>query len=153
MDQVAVRLKQLRECISKEGLKQSRQREIIAEVFFGSEGHISVDEVLQRVRKVDPRVSQATVYRTMKLLTEFGLAEARHFLEGHTLYEPSGEGKEHHDHLICTGCGQIVEFVDERIEELQDEVARKHGFEVVKHKMELYGLCDKCRTSEGSLNV
>jgi len=148
MTQVAEKMKQLRERILTSGLKKSRQREIIAESFFSAQEHISVDELLQRVRKVYPRISQATVYRTMKLLSELGLAETRQFLEGHTLYELAGEGGDHHDHLICTECGRIVEFMDDRIEELQDEVARKYGFTVVKHKMELYGRCDSCRITE-----
>ena len=137
MTKASEKIELLRAYISREGLKYSRQREIIAEVFFGLEGHHSVDTLLQRVRAVDARVSQATIYRTMKLLTECGLADARQFLEGYTLYEPSGAEIGHHDHLICTGCGKIVEFMDERIEKLQEEVAQKHGFSVTDHKMEL----------------
>lgn len=135
----------LKEYLLRHGLKASRQREIIAEVFFQAGGHMRVEELLQRVRKIDPKVSQATVYRTMKLLTECGLAEARNFLDGQTRYERSDQSGEHHDHLICTECGTIVEFVDERIEDLQERVAKNKGFTVTHHKMELYGLCDKCR--------
>ncbi len=147
MTKASEKIELLRAYISREGLKYSRQREIIAEVFFGLEGHLSVDTLLQRVRAVDERVSQATIYRTMKLLTECGLADARQFLEGYTLYEPSGDEIGHHDHLICTACSKIVEFMDERIERLQEEVAQKHGFSVTDHKMELYGLCEECRKS------
>ena len=134
----------LRSYIGKKGLKYSRQRETIAEVFLGCDGHVSVDELLRKVREGDDRVSQATVYRTMRLLTDCGLADARQFLEGHTLYEAAEGDSGHHDHLICTECGKIVEFVDQRIEELQDEVAKKHGFTVTTHKMELYGICKEC---------
>ena len=138
------KLEELRSYIGKKGSKYSRQRETIAEVFFASDGHVSVDELLRKVRDVDDRVSQATVYRTMRLLTDCGLADARHFLEGHTLYEAAGGETAHHDHLICTECGKIVEFVDQRIEDLQAEAAKKYGFTVTNHKMELYGLCETC---------
>jgi Fur family ferric uptake transcriptional regulator len=89
----------------------------------------------------------ATVYRTMKLLAEAGLAHARNFGDGQTRYE-AAVGKHHHDHLICTQCGTIVEFEDDRIESLQDAVARKHGFKVTSHKMELYGICKSCQRAE-----
>lgn len=140
----------LRAYITEHGLKSSRQREIIAEVFFAAGGHLKVDELLERVRAVDPKIGQATVYRTMKLLTKCGLAQPRHFGDGHTRYEPIGpDEEEHHDHLICESCGRIVEFMDERIERLQEEVAAAHGFTVTHHKMELYGLCPSCRKSGG----
>ena len=136
------KIQALRTFIAKEGLKNSRQRETIAQVFFESTEHIRVEELLQRVREVEPKVSQATVYRTMKLLVDCSLAEARQFQDGQTRYEASDDEGHHHDHLICTKCGKIVEFVDERIEELQEEVAASHGFKVSDHKMELYGICD-----------
>ena len=141
------KIQALRTFIAKEGLKNSRQREIIAQVFFDSTEHIRVEDLLQRVREVEPKVSQATVYRTMKLLVDCRLAEARQFQDGQTRYEASDDEGHHHDHLICTKCGKIVEFVDERIEELQVEVAASFGFKVSDHKMELYGVCDdpECR--------
>lgn len=136
----------LRAYINEHGLKSSRQRELIADVFFESGEHLKVEELLERVRELDPKIGQATVYRTMKLLTQCGLAQPRQFGDGHTRYEPTvPDDEEHHDHLICTGCGKIVEFVDPRIERLQDKVAAEHGFEVIHHKMELYGLCKECR--------
>ncbi len=135
----------LRDYLVKHGLKASRQRDTIAEVFFGATGHLSVEQLLAQVRLVDPKVSQATVYRTMKLLTDCGLAEARRFGDGQTRYEVTDSTGEHHDHLICTRCGKIVEFVNDRIEVLQDKVAREHGFTVQTHKMELYGLCAECQ--------
>jgi len=130
--------------IARKGLKHSRQRDRIAEAFFAMRGHVSVEEVAGRVRERDPRVSLATVYRTMKLLAESGLAAARQFGDGQTRYEAAA-GRQHHDHLICTGCGEIVEFSDERIEELQAAVARRHGFDVENHKLELYGRCGRCQ--------
>lgn len=136
------KIQALRTFIAKEGLKNSRQRETIAEVFFETSEHIRVEDILNRVREVDPKVSQATVYRTMKLLVECDLAEARQFQDGQTRYEVSDDDGHHHDHLICTKCGKIIEFVDDRIEQLQVEVAASFGFTVSDHKMELYGICD-----------
>jgi len=136
----------LRDYITKHGLKSSRQREVIAGVFFTSGGHLRVDELLDRVREVDGRIGQATVYRTMKLLTKCGLAAPRHFGDGHTRYEAVAPDEgEHHDHLICTTCNRIVEFMDERIEKLQEQAAAAHGFRVTHHKMELYGECEDCQ--------
>lgn len=138
----------LRVYITKNGLKNSRQRDLIAETFFAADGHLSVDELLERVRREDPKVGQATVYRTMKLLSACGLAEMRQFGDGHARYERThGDEDEHHDHLICTSCGSIVEFVDKEIERLQERVAEAHGFTIRHHKMELYGLCAACRAA------
>jgi Fur family ferric uptake transcriptional regulator len=130
--------------IEGRGLKHSRQRELVADAFFAMDGHVSVEELVATVRRADPRVSVATVYRTMKLLADSGLAVPRQFGGGQTRYEP-GAGRPHHDHLICTACGEIVEFANERIEALQARVARSHGFEVETHKLELYGRCARCR--------
>ena len=130
--------------MAERGLKSTRQRSLIIEVFFSLHGHLSVEEVWSRVRQDDPRVSVATVYRTMKLLSESGLAHARNFGDGQTRYEPA-VGREHHDHLICTRCGTIIEFENDQIERMQDAVAKKHGFKVTSHKMELYGLCKSCQ--------
>ncbi len=130
--------------LASRGLKHSRQRERIAEIFFGLEGHVSVEELLAHARREDSRVSPATVYRTMKLLAEGGLATAREFGDGQTRYEVAA-GRAHHDHLICTRCGEIVEFANEQIESLQQAVARRHGFEVEHHRLELYGRCARCR--------
>jgi Fur family ferric uptake transcriptional regulator len=135
----------LRSYVSKKGLKYTRQRELIAEVFFSSPGHLKVEDLLERARALDPQVSLATVYRTMKLLTECGLASARQFGDGHTRYEPSDAQEHHHDHLICKHCGLIEEFCSPAIEELQEAVATEKGFIVTDHKMELYGLCARCQ--------
>ncbi len=141
----------LRDYIVKNGLKTSRQRELIADTFFAAEGHLSVDELLERVRAEDAGIGQATVYRTMKLLAKCGLAEARQFGDGHTRYEHVLDEREHHhDHLICTACGRIVEFVDPQIETLQARVAEAHGFTVTHHKMELYGTCAACTAVRAS---
>jgi Fur family transcriptional regulator, ferric uptake regulator len=96
------------------------------------------------VRRDDPRVSVATVYRTMKLLADSGLAFPRQFDGTQTRYEPAA-GRPHHDHLICTGCGTIEEFAEARIETLQSRVAASHGFAVETHKLEIYGRCGACQ--------
>jgi Fur family ferric uptake transcriptional regulator len=135
----------LSEYIARNGLKHSRQRDRIAETFLSMGGHVSVDELVVRVRRVDPRISVATVYRTMKVLADCGVAVPRQFgWDGQTRYE-AATGRPHHDHLICTSCGEIVEFANERIESLQEMVAKRHGFEVQSHRLELYGRCARCR--------
>jgi Fur family transcriptional regulator, ferric uptake regulator len=132
--------------IQQKGLKRSRQRDLVAQAFFAMGGHVPVEAVMARARERDSHVSVATVYRTMKLLAECGLAVARQFGDGQTRYEPSTRRhSDAHDHLICTGCGQIIEFESERISELQRRVARRHGFEVERRRVELYGRCATCR--------
>lgn len=138
------RLDTFRRWIKDEGLKATAQREDIAQVFFSITRHISVEELYGEVRQVNPRVGYATVYRTLKLLKECGLAEERHFADGQARFE-NVEAEHHHDHLICERCGQIVEFVQPRIEKLQEEVARRHGYLATTHKMEIYGICKECR--------
>jgi Fur family ferric uptake transcriptional regulator len=130
--------------IAERGLKATRQRDLIVDTFLNAPGHLSVDELLGRVQERDANIGAATVYRTMKILTDAGLASARHFDDGQTRYE-AAVGRHHHDHLICTSCHAIIEFENERIEELQDMVARHHGFHVTRHKLELYGLCKDCQ--------
>jgi Fur family ferric uptake transcriptional regulator len=130
--------------MAEHGLKSTRQRSMIIDSFFALGGHLSVEELWSRVRQEDTKVSVATVYRTMKLLSDCGLAHARNFGDGQTRYE-AAVGRDHHDHLICTRCGQIIEFENNRIEQLQEAVARSHGFKVLSHKMELYGLCVDCQ--------
>jgi Fur family ferric uptake transcriptional regulator len=137
--------------LQKKGLKHSRQRDAIVQAFFAMGGHVPVDALVARVREQDPRVSVATVYRTMKLLAECGLAVQRRFGEGQTRYEPAmSRHADEHDHLICTGCGEIVEFESERISELQLKVARRHGFEIERRRVELYGRCAGCRRPSSS---
>jgi Fur family ferric uptake transcriptional regulator len=132
--------------ITEKGLKATRQRDLIADTFLSQQGHLNVDELLERVRTLDDRISPATVYRTMKILTECGLAAPRRFDDGQTRYE-SAVGRHHHDHLICKRCHTIIEFEDDRIEVLQQAVAKQHGFLVTNHKLEMYGLCAACQAA------
>jgi Fur family ferric uptake transcriptional regulator len=131
--------------LKERSLKSTSQRDDIARVFFACNRHISVEELYREVRKVNPRVGYATVYRTVRLLRECGLAAERHFHDGEARFE-NVEETQHHDHLICERCGRIVEFSNAEIEELQERVARKLDFVISRHKMELYGICGDCRT-------
>jgi Fur family ferric uptake transcriptional regulator len=135
---------QLTEYLAGQGLKSTRQRDEILRIFTAAGRHLSAEELYLLVKKTDPAIGYATVYRTLKLLTEAGLAEERRFEDGFTRYEYRATDG-HHDHLICTRCRKIIEFENERIEELQYDVAKKHRFLVQSHKLELYGLCAECQ--------
>jgi len=113
------------------------QRRIIAEVMSNSNDHPDVDELHKRVNKIDKKISIATVYRTVKLFEESGIVEKHDFKGGKARYEAAPD--EHHDHLIDINSGEIIEFVDEDIEILQNKVAKKLGYKLVDHKLELYG--------------
>ncbi|MBI3301463.1 MAG: transcriptional repressor [Deltaproteobacteria bacterium] len=130
--------------MKEQGLKATSQREDIAQVFFATNRHISVEELYSEVRRVNSRVGYATVYRTMKLLKECGLAAERHFADGQARFE-NVEAERHHDHIICERCGRIVEFVHPQIEQLYEKVAQRFGFVATTHKMEIYGICQECR--------
>ena len=127
----------------KKGVRLTEQRKVIARVMsdskikYGSKDHPDVDELHKRVSLIDKKISIATVYRTVKLLEETGIIERHDFKEGKSRYEPSTD--EHHDHLIDINSGEIVEFVDKDIEDLQNKVAKKLGYKLVDHKLELYG--------------
>ena len=131
--------------MAKKGLRSTDQRRLIVETFFKSPNHVSIEELLAQVRSQDPKVGYATVYRTLKLLKETGLAAERHFDDGQARYEAGEEQSQHHDHVICERCGKIVEFASQEIERLQEKIARFLGFAVSRHRMELYGICAECR--------
>ena len=127
-------------CLSM-GVKLTDQRKIIAKVMSESSDHPNVDELYNRVTKIDSKISIATVYRTVKLFEESGILAKHDFKGGKARYEELNEG--HHDHLIDIKTGEIIEFVDNDIEELQKKVAEKYGYELVDHKLELYGIKKK----------
>ena len=127
-------------CISK-GVKLTDQRRIIAKVMSNSEDHPDVNELYLRVSKLDSKISIATVYRTVKLFEESGIITKHDFKGGKARYEEVSES--HHDHLIDIKTGEIIEFVDEDIEILQKKVAEKYGYNLVDHKLELYGIKKK----------
>lgn len=133
----------LQKYLHEKGLKSTTQRDDIIDVFFKTNTHINLEELLKRVRRKNPKVGYATVYRTMKLLAECGLALERQFGDGQTRYEHIPDDS-HHDHCICVRCGKIMEFENQKIEHLQKEIADKLNFTVANHKLELYGYCSKC---------
>jgi len=124
-------------CIAK-GVKLTDQRKIIAKIMSDSQDHPDVDELYKRATKIDSRISIATVYRTVKLFEEAGIIAKHDFKGGKARYEELNES--HHDHLIDIKTGEIIEFVDEEIEKLQNKVAEKYGYRLVDHKLELYGI-------------
>ena len=127
-------------CISK-NVRLTDQRKLVAKVMSESEDHPDVDELHKRVSKLDSKISIATVYRTVKLLEEAGILAKHDFKGGKARYEAMIES--HHDHLIDVKTGEIIEFVDEEIEKLQIKVAEKYGYNLVDHKLELYGIKKK----------
>lgn len=132
--------------MAKKGLRQTSQRKVIAEAFFSGPSHVTIEELLAAVRDEDPRIGYATVYRTLKLFTECGIAAERNFGDGPSRYELSDQStNEHHDHLICLDCGKIIEFHDERIEKLQEQLTKELGFRIKSHKHEIYGYCSDCQ--------
>jgi Fur family ferric uptake transcriptional regulator len=144
-DAIAALHDTLQSYIIKKGFRSTSQRRLVTDVFFRSGGHLSIEDLLAKVRQQDPRVGYATVYRTLRLLAECELANVRHFGDGVTRYELADEGAHHHDHLICITCKKIIEFEDDAIELLQGRIADRHGFALKSHKHELYGVCPECQ--------
>ncbi len=126
--------------IQEQGLKTTRQRNTIVNVFFNMRGHISVEELLKEVKNVNPRIGYATVYRTLHLLVQSNLVEERRFGDGLARYEGHSD-VEHHDHMICLECGLISEFFNPRLESLQEQLAEENNFKIYRHRLELYGSC------------
>jgi len=135
------------EHIHKKGLKRTAQRDLILDVFLRTEAHLSSDDLYRLVHKEDPTVGQTTVYRTLKLLNEAGLAREVRFGDGRTHYEHNYK-HQHHDHMICSECGKIIEFYSAELEALQDAMAAKHRFEVSQHLLRIIGVCVECRRAK-----
>ncbi len=133
--------------LKERGLKSTAQRDDIARVFFELGHHISAEELHAEVKKINPHVGYATIYRTLRLLKECELLYERHFDEAQARYEAVGE--RHHDHFICERCGRIIEFENASIERMQNIVARNLGVTLTHHKMELYGICADCHARQG----
>jgi Fur family ferric uptake transcriptional regulator len=137
-------LETLKDYLTRNGLRLTRQREIILQAFLEAQSHVSAEDLYRRVSSEDPTVGLATVYRTLNLLVECGLAQRRQFGEGQGRFEHILE-HEHHDHLVCTRCGSIAEFYSPEIEHLQEEVSQEKNFRIFSHRLELYGLCEACQ--------
>lgn len=131
------------EFMRSNALSMTPQRKVIVETFLESEGHFSAEQLYERVGRRMRDIGQATVYRTLKLLVDSGLADAFDLGEGVTLYEHR-YGHEHHDHLVCLVCGRKVEIVDPAIERRQEALAGEYGFTLTRHRMFLFGLCPDC---------
>ena len=129
-----------KKCIAK-GVKLTDQRKVIAKIMSESDDHPNVDELYKRVSKIDSKISIATIYRTVKLFEEAEILAKHDFKGGKARYEELSES--HHDHLIDIKTGEIIEFVDDEIEKLQKKVADRHGYALVDHKLELYGIKKK----------
>ncbi|MEE9383350.1 MAG: transcriptional repressor [Nannocystaceae bacterium] len=146
--EVEVLMEQFAAHLGKKRLKSTRQRDVIARVFFAARDHVGIEDLLALSRAENPKIGYATVYRTLKLLAECGLAAVRRFGDDQTLYEVAGTTA-HHDHLICVECQHVLEFENTEIEALQEKVAANFGFSLVRHRLELYGLCSKARGISG----
>jgi Fur family transcriptional regulator, ferric uptake regulator len=133
--------------IQKKGLKRTSQRVLILDVFLRTEQHLSSEDLYRLVKQEDPTVGQTTVYRTLKLLSEAGLAREVRFGDGRTHYEHLYK-HQHHDHMICSDCGKIIEFYSAELEALQDAMAAKHKFEVTQHLLRIIGICADCRRAK-----
>ncbi len=135
------------EHIQNTGLRRTSQRDLILDIFLKTEEHLTSEDLYWLVQKKDASVGHTTVYRTLKLLTEAGLARDVRFGDGKTYYEHHYD-HEHHDHLICTECGRIIEFFSAEIEELQDKMAAKYGFRLTNHSLRMWGICEDCEARE-----
>lgn len=132
------------EHLKKAGLKKTSQRELILEVFLKTEGHLSAEDLYGLVKTADPTVGFTTVYRTLKLLAECGLAREEGLGDNRMRYEHM-YNHQHHDHLICTDCGNLIEFYSETIEQKQDEIATAYNFLPTHHSLRIWGLCSACQ--------
>ncbi|HEY3103944.1 MAG TPA: transcriptional repressor [Pyrinomonadaceae bacterium] len=130
--------------IQKKGLKRTAQRDLILDVFLNTEGHMSGEDLYRLVSAKDSTIGQTTVYRTLRLLTEAGLAREVRFGDGRAHYEHNYK-HQHHDHMICSECGKIIEFYSPELEAIQDAMAAKHRFELTEHLLRMIGVCADCR--------
>lgn len=135
-------LRRFHKRLADEGLKSTRQRDVIIECFFRIDRHISVDELLEEVRREQPKIGYATVYRTLKLLVEYGFAEPRQFGDGQTRFDPVFGDDHGHDHLICIQCRKVIEFSDEVVNARVRQIVRELGpYSLTRQRLELYAQC------------
>lgn len=137
----------LQQHIQKKGLRKTVQRDLILEIFLQTEEHLSSEDLYWLVHKKDADIGQTTVYRTLKLLTEAGLAREVRLGDGRTYYEHH-YNHEHHDHMVCTECGKVIEFYSPELEAMQDEIAKQYNFKLTHHSMRILGACEECQKKE-----
>ena len=139
MDRIAV----FTDYVKRKGLKNTNQRMTVLETFLSSKSHHSTEDLYLELRREHPKIGYATVHRTLKLFAESGIAIELNFGDGQTRFEPFNV-HQHHDHLVCTNCGLIIEFTHPQIEEYQEQIASQHNFKIERHRHELYGICSAC---------
>lgn len=128
-------------CMEK-GMPLTKKREVIINVIDKNPGHMDAEDVYHKAKKIDPSIGMATVYRSLKLMRDYNVIEHHTFGQEHQHFE--SPTKFHHDHLVCSECGRIEEFTDSSLERLKSNVAKRHGFQMKSHKLEIYGLCSAC---------
>lgn len=133
-----------RQFAGAQGLRHSQQRDVVVDAFLRTERHVSTQELFDIVKRKNKGIGYTTVARTLKLMAAAGLCRAVDFGDGTQRFEHE-YGHEHHDHLICTQCGRFVEIYSRKLEKIQDELVKQHGYEQVAHKFQIFGLCSKCR--------
>jgi Fur family ferric uptake transcriptional regulator len=138
---------ELKKIVKQKGLKYTEQREIVLNILLTAKEHLTAEEVYNQIKKEypDSNIGIATVYRALSFLEEVDLIASITFGTDGKKYESNA--KSHHDHLICTECGKIIEFIDEEIEKRQDKIAKKNNFRITSHSMQLYGTCSECQES------
>lgn len=130
--------------LQKRGLKRTAQRDLILDTFLRTEEHLSSEDLYRLVQKQDPTIGQTTVYRTLKILSDAGLAREVRFGDNRTHYEHNYK-HQHHDHMICSECGRVIEFFSAELEAIQDAMAAKHRFQITQHLLRIIGICAECR--------
>ncbi len=138
--------------IKSEGLKGTSQRAAVLDVFLGTEGHVSVDDMHRMLSRRKLKVGYATVHRTMKLIAQCGLARQVRFNDGITRFEHQYM-HEHHHHLVCTQCGKVIEFNSDRIDDAEKIILRKYGFLMHSHRYDVFGLCKECQNKKAGSSV
>ena len=141
-------LDEFRRYLREHSLPVTTQREQVAEVVLDSRGHLSVEDIEQRLRERGLHIGKATVYRTLDILARSGMISERDFGEGFRRYERV-PGHPHHEHLICLRCGKVTEFTNDRLERLKALVAEEYGFQHHHHRLDIYGVCRECQLKEG----
>ncbi len=145
-------LEEFRRYLREHGLPVTTQREQVAEVVLDAAGHLSVEDIEQRLRERSLHIGKATVYRTLDILARSGMITERDFGEGFRRYERV-PGHPHHEHLICTRCGKVIEFTNDRLERLKALVAEEYGFQHHHHRLDIYGVCRECQLKDGVVPV
>ena len=138
-----------RDFVKRKALKWTHQREHIVRTFLSTEEHVSVEDMLSMLQKHGHRLGQATVYRNMKLLAACSIAEEKRFDDGRVRYDQAF-GHVHHEHIICVRCRKVIEFVDQALEDKKAKIAVDHGFKMLWHRLEIFGVCSDCQQAESA---